>query len=428
MNAHSASCDQNCVKNVGLKQGISRKQGWVSLLAGTAITSILGASYAYSAYRSALESLWNSSLIASLPFSVFIAVFAFSSILGGKIYNVRGIKTSVALSVSLLSIGLLLSSLVEHVVNPLYLIVTYGVLTGLGNGFGYVPVVALARRWFPDKAGLSTGIVILGYGGSALVFAPLKATVLDLHGISAVFLVVGVLSAVVGAIAYYFINDPPVELTKHLSSRRVRTMTVARREWQPSAVIRTRDFWILWISFMLVSASGLMLIGHLKSFAISKGLDMIQATLAISIFSVFNAFGRPPAGWISDKLGKFGRPITMSLFFLFQTVLFITLALFNMEAHVLLVMIALAGFFYGSALALYPALTGDLFGIKHLSTNYSLVFTGWGIAGLIAPSLGGYLVDITGGYEIPLIAFSIFSLVGSLMCLYLKRRLEIYVN
>ncbi|MEM4921346.1 MAG: hypothetical protein QXQ35_08545, partial [Candidatus Nezhaarchaeales archaeon] len=65
----------------------SRRSGWISLLAGTMITSILGASYAYSAYRTALESLWGSSFLASLPFSVFVAVFAFSSIVGGRIYT-----------------------------------------------------------------------------------------------------------------------------------------------------------------------------------------------------------------------------------------------------------------------------------------------------------------------------------------------------
>lgn len=405
----------------------SRRSGWISLLAGTMITSILGASYAYSAYRAALESQWGSSFIASLPFSVFVVVFAFSSILGGRIYTARGIKTTSALSISLVSVGLLLSSLVEYITDPLYLITTYGVLTGLGNGFGYIPTVALARRWFPDRAGLATGIVIFGYGGSAVVFAPMKTVLIDLHGLSTTFLVVGVLSAVLGAVAYSLIRDPPEDVVKRLTPGAVKRIVVPKKDLDPREATRTRDFWTMWASFILVSAPGLMLIGHLMSFAKSRGLDPIQASLAVSVFSVFNAIGRPPAGWISDKLGKYGRPITMSLFFLLQTVLFLLLAAPELGGVALLGTMALAGFFYGSALALYPALVGDFFGIRHLSTNYSLVFTGWGIAGLVAPSLGGYLVDLTGGYEVPLVVSSFFSLVGALSCLYLLKRLKLYL-
>ncbi|MEM4488497.1 MAG: hypothetical protein QXK88_06850 [Desulfurococcaceae archaeon] len=118
----------------------------------------------------------------------------------------------------------------------------------------------------------------------------------------------------------------------------------------------------------------------------------------------------------------------MIVFFFIQSFIFIGLALNVFEASALFGAAALAGFFYGSALALYPALTGDFFGLKHLSTNYSLVFTGWGIAGLVSPSLGGYFVDLTGGYELALIIFGVFSLAGSSTCLYLLKRLKLYLE
>ncbi|MEM4434444.1 MAG: hypothetical protein QXY95_05960, partial [Thermosphaera sp.] len=178
-----------------------RRQGWISIAAGTAITSVLGASYAYSVYKSFLEALWGSSFWAALPFSVFIAVFALSSIIGGKLYMQKGIKKTAGLSIASVSSGLLLSSLVEYISLPLYLVATYGVLVGLGNGLGYIPVVTLARRWFPDRAGLVTGIIILGYGGSAVAFAPLKTMILQLHGLSLTFVAVGIISLVVGVLA-----------------------------------------------------------------------------------------------------------------------------------------------------------------------------------------------------------------------------------
>lgn len=149
------------------------------LFAGTIVISVLGASYAYSVYRPELESLRSSPFLASFPFSVFIATLAISSVLGGKFYSLNGIKMAAALSMSMATSGLMFLSLVEYIVEPAYLVVTYGILSGLGNGFGYIPIVALARRWFLNRAGLATGIVIFGYGGSALIFAPLKTALIE---------------------------------------------------------------------------------------------------------------------------------------------------------------------------------------------------------------------------------------------------------
>ncbi|MEM0378557.1 MAG: OFA family MFS transporter [Thermofilaceae archaeon] len=416
------------VKVMNSPSAPGRRQGWISIAAGTAITSVLGASYAYSVYKSFLEALWGSSFWAALPFSVFIAVFALSSIIGGKLYMQKGIKKTAGLSIASVSSGLLLSSLVEYISLPLYLVATYGVLVGLGNGLGYIPVVTLARRWFPDRAGLVTGIIILGYGGSAVAFAPLKTMILQLHGLSLTFVAVGIISLVVGVLAVAAIRDPSSEVTSYYSRFSKKRAVVPKQDLEPSRVIKTLDFWLLWLSFTLVSGAGLMLIGHMASFARFKGLDVMEAALAVSVFSVMNALGRPPAGWISDLLGRYGRPITMTMFFTIQSLLIIALAYAGSGKLELYLMTAALGFTYGSALALYPVATGDFFGLKHLSTNYSLVFTGWGVSGLIFPSIGGYIHDVTGSYDLALVVFGVISLAGALICAYLGRRLRIYLG
>jgi len=91
-------------------------------------------------------------------------------------------------------------------------------------------------------------------------------------------------------------------------------------------------------------------------------------------------------------------------------------------------MVAAPGFFYGSSLALFPAATGDFFGLKHLSENYSLIFISWGLSGLDFPSIGGHIVDSTGGYGLALIISSILSVLGGLLNLYLKKRLALYLQ
>ena len=90
--------------------------------------------------------------------------------------------------------------------------------------------------------------------------------------------------------------------------------------------------------------------------------------------------------------------------------------------------VAVLGFIYGSTLALFPAATGDFFGLKYLSENYALLFTSWGVSGLLFPSIGGYIKDLTGGYESALVLSSLLSVAGAAIGLYLKKRLALYLH
>ncbi len=251
----------------------SRSGGLIALAAGVAITSVLGSSYAYSVYVRPLTNLWESAFWASLPFSVLIATFAFSSIMGGRLYTKKGIiKIPALLSMLLTGGGLLLSSLVEVINSPLWLVVTYGVVVGLGNGMGYVPVVALARKWYPDRAGLATGIVILGYGGSALAFAPLKAYLIYLFGVGLTFAIVGLISFAVGVPAAIIVHDPPQEVVAYFSRFARRRVVIPKRDYKPEETVRTLDFQLLWISFLLTAGPGLMLIGHMAKLAMLNNI------------------------------------------------------------------------------------------------------------------------------------------------------------
>lgn len=108
------------------------------------------------------------------------------------------------------------------------------------------------------------------------------------------FLVMGLISAILGAVACYIIMDPPEDIVKHFSTLGKKRAVIPKRDLGPREIIRTGDFWVMWTSFFLVSAAGLMLIGHLMSLTLSRGFNPIEASLAISVFSVTNALGRPP--------------------------------------------------------------------------------------------------------------------------------------
>lgn len=432
-----SSVDTKLLSNVHSTTLYDRRYGWISICGGLIITFVFGAVYSWSVYiKPLIDELGFTYFEASLPFSVFIIVFATTSFLGAKIYERRGIKTAALLGVLSTALGTMLCSLValkyiSTFENPFYgnmfwLIFTYGVIAGLGSGFGYTPVIAMARKWFPDRAGLVTGVVIFGYGGGALAFAPVQTALIQLYGLHNTYLLVGILSLVMGLPAVFLVKDPPVEVTRYYATFSRRRAVLPKVDMETREVVRTIDFWLLFTSYLLVAGCGLLVIGHLAKIGAEKGLDPMTAAMLVSLFAIMNGLGRPPAGWISDMLGKYGRPITMGMLFTIQGFLFAALAYTSGPA--LYLVASASGFIYGSTLSLYAAVTGDFFGLKYLSSNYALVFIGWGVGGLLFPALGGYIRDITGSYELALFIASIATIIGGTVSLYLKKRLKLYLE
>lgn len=273
---------------------------------------------------------------------------------------------------------------------------------------------------------MATGIVIFGYGGGALAFAPVQTVLLEHLGLFRTFLTVALISPIMGMPAALLVRDPHPEVTKYYATYSKRRAVTPQVDMPPRSMVKTVDFWLLLGSYVLVAGRGLLFIGHLAKMGIEKGFDPLQAAFLVSLFSVMNGLGRPPAGWISDLLGKYGRPITMGTLFTLQVFLF--LSVIYVRDVLLYVVAATSGFIYGSTLSLYAAVTGDFFGLKHLSMNYALVFIGWGVGGLVFPALGGYLRDITGNYDLAMVVALVATIAGGIVCFYLKKRLRLHLE
>jgi OFA family oxalate/formate antiporter-like MFS transporter len=175
-------------------------------------------------------------------------------------------------------------------------------------------------------------------------------------------------------------------------------------------MIRTRPFILLWLSYLMSAAAGLMLIGHMASIA-GVQAKWQAGFLLVVVLSVFNALGRVAGGILSDKAG---RTNALLIVFLIQAVNMFAFSWYQ-SIPLLIFGSALAGLAYGSLFALFPAVTADFFGIRNLGVNYGLVFSGWGVAGIIGPIIGGIVADQTGTYNYSYIISAVMLLAGALM-------------
>lgn len=386
--------------------------GWVVTFAALGINLILGILYSWSILKKALVADWEwSNTEASLPYTVCIAVLAFVTIFGGRLQDKYGPRIVALVGGLLFGAGLIGSA---YATNPTVMVLTFGVLSGLGMGFGYAAATPCAIKWFdPRKKGLISGIVVSGIGLSAVYIAPLTNYLLKSSSIQNTFLFLGILSIIAMTVFSLMLKNPPKGYVPATASNKPATQHAADFRWQD--MIKTRAFILLWLAYLMSATAGLMLIGHIASIA------MVQANwqagfILVVILAVFNATGRISGGVLSDKVG---RTNAMLIAFGLQAVNMFVFALFN-NIPLLIFGTSIAGLAYGSIFSLFPAVTADFFGIKNLGVNYGIIFTGWGIAGIIGPIIGGRVADLTGTYNGSYVVAGIMLLMGVLLVKFIK--------
>jgi MFS transporter, OFA family, oxalate/formate antiporter len=288
--------------------------------------------------------------------------------------------------------------------------VTFGILGGVGIGLGYAATTPCAIKWFdPSKKGLISGIVVSGVGLSPVYIAPLTDHFIKSFGIQQSFIILGVMAIVVTLIFSMFLVNPPDGFLPKKAITNLNPLSAIRDiDWM--AMIKTKQFVVLWLVYMLSATAGLMLIGHLASIAATQA-GWQAGFILVVILSVFNAIGRVSGGILSDKVG---RTTAMLIVFLVQALNMIGFVYYG-SIPLLVFGSMVAGLAYGALFSLFPATTADFFGVKNLGVNYGLIFTGWGVAGIIGPVLGGMVADKTGTYTFSYIIASGMLFLGAIL-------------
>jgi MFS transporter, OFA family, oxalate/formate antiporter len=382
---------------------------WIVTYAALGINLLLGLLYAWSVFKKALVAEWGwSNTTASYPYTVSAVIFAFMMIFAGRAQDKFGPRI-IALSGGLLfGSGLILSGFAN---TPHDMVMTFGVLGGIGIGLGYSATTPSAIKWFDSsKKGLISGIVVSGVGLAPVYIAPLTAYFLKLYGIQQTFIILGIMAIIAISVFSLFLKNPPPGYIPPKSGEVKKASVPSLVDYTWSEMMGKRQFYSLWFTYLLTATAGLMLIAHIASIAFTQGAWKAGYMLVV-VLSAFNALGRIAGGILSDR---FGRQSAMILVFVIQALNMFLFSLYN-SIPLLIAGASVAGLAYGSLFSLFPSTTADYFGIKNLGVNYGLVFTGWGIAGVVGPILGGYVVDQTGSYSISYLIAGVLLLVGAVL-------------
>jgi len=356
----------------------------------------LGSLYAWSVFVLPLEKEFGwTRADTSWVFTIAIVSFAASFVLAGRIQDRRGPRICAAIGGTLVGLGFVLSSWTASL---WYLYVIFGVVVGIGNGFGYATPMPVASKWFPDKRGLVVGLMVGGYGGGSAIFGPVATALIDSVGWRATFQILGALFFAMGMVGTWLLRNPPAGYQPP-GWKPVQSGAGAQRstrEYSTADMLRTPTFYALWVAYCLGATAGLMTISQLVPFAREAGLGAAAATFAITIGAVGNAGGRILSGWLSDALG---RLTTLRVMVMLSALAMPTLFAWREQVVLFYLLVAAVYWCYGTQLSVFPSTTADFYGTRNLGMNYGLLFTAWGTAGILGPMIAAQVFDAFGDYR-----------------------------
>lgn len=396
--------------------------GWRVTMAGLGINLALGILYAWSIFKMAIKDSitagdgvfdWS---LASLndPYAVCCLVFAFTMIFAGRIQDRISPRITAVIGGILTGIGLIM---IAFSTAWIIWILGFGILMGMGLGFGYASATPPAIKWFPAaRTGMIAGIVVAGFGLASVYIAPLSSFLIEKIGLSQAMMVFGISFLVVVCVLAQFLVNPPEGYVHPEEARTASGKTMAVVNYSPGQMLGCTAFYKLWIIFCIASGAGLMIIGSVAGMA-KEGMGNM-AWVVVALMAVGNASGRVLAGILSDRIG---RTHTLFIMLILQSLVIFSLLFIEPSQVVLLVLAAsLIGFNYGTNLSLFPSAAKDYFGLKNFGVNYGLVFTAWGVGGFIFPRVSQMIVAHTDSPKIAYILASGLLVAGALVALMTK--------
>ncbi len=392
---------------------------WIIVIGGILIQLALGAIYAWSAFTGPLQgsasapSEFNFTKTETQAiFSVGLLVFAIFTIIGGRLQIKHGPMKVALIGGTLLGLGYILASFIgSSFIGKLIFI---GVISGAGIGLAYVVPIATGVKWFPDKKGLVSGLAVAGFGFGAFIWILLAnpPSILGFSGLISkqtgpfaytvanvdfAFLIYGImfLALVIGG-SLVMKNPPAGWKPAGWNPPQAKPGKTAGISLKPKEMLKSKNFYILWMMFLIGALAGLMVIGNVQNFAksptdgftangfgVQEAIDFAVIGAAVCL-PIFNGAGRIIWGIVSDRIGRGKALIAM---FAFQAVMMTVFFYTTSNPILFYVVAALIGFNFGGNFALFPTSCADSFGAENLGLNYGFLFTAYGIGGIVGPIL-----------------------------------------
>jgi OFA family oxalate/formate antiporter-like MFS transporter len=374
---------------------MSNTNRWGLAAAGFLMQMALGAVYAWSVFRIPLAKQFHWSISdVTLTFTISIFVLGVAAFFGGLWLNKKGPRVVALTGGFLYGLGVFLASFSADKLWWLYL--SYGVIGGIGLGFGYIVPVAVLVKWFPDKRGLITGIAVGGFGAGALVTAPVATRLIQSVGVLQTFAYLGIAYLVVTMATGSLMKNPPDGWKPEgWSPSATQSKQRASKDYSLGDALKTWQWWALWLLLFLNTSAGISLISQESPmFQEIAKVSAIVAAGMVGIVSIGNAVGRIFWAWTSDALT---RRWTFVVMFLVQVGLFWMLPGIA-SVPVLTAVSFIILMCYGGGFGTMPAFAADYFGSKNVGPIYGLMLTAWGSASAFGPLLIAHLRQASGSY------------------------------
>lgn len=398
-----------------------QRNRWVVAAGGTVAMTCLGTVYSWSVFTQPLMASFAwSNTETTAAFALAILSLGVGAVLGGRWQDRSGPRVVAVTGLALWGLGNVLAGLGTARLGLAWLYVTYGVIGGLGNGLGYVTPVAAVTKWFPDRRGLGSGVVVMGFGLGAFLYSNVVkaapgfaaasreaaqvlaarasgqvAARLSSGGTAAVLqamLISGLVFGVVGGLCAMMVRDPPEGYTRPGA---IAAAAAAGRQFTPAEAMRTPQFWMLWLMLFLNVTAGILFISN--AVPIMRELTGASPATALGIYGVialFNGVGRLFWGAVSDRIGR-----CWSYILVYGTQVLIFSLVGGVHALPLVTFLfAIVLLDYGGGFGIMPSFVADYFGTRSLGVLYGWVLLAWGAGGVAGPIFVALVKDHTGSF------------------------------
>ena len=350
---------------------------WIFLITSFMLLCFFGLIYAWSLFIEPLESEfgWQRSE-TSLIFTISCVTVCIGMVIAGALENKLSHRAIFLIAAAMITVGFLASAFCQSLIQ---IFIFYGVLVGTGVGIGFNVAIDTALKWFPDKQGVASGALLMGYGAGAMILSPFVTIMLGTMNWRMTFGVLGVLFGAIVIAGALILKTPTHEQIAPLLEQAREANIVSARDYTPVQMVKKPVFWICFVWLAICTSGGLALISQAVPAAMEvlgpNGADataVATATAAMGSVSLCNGLGRLLNGFVWDKLGFRLSLIWIALAFS-AGMLCCALAVANGNFPLLVVGFVLLGLMFGGTMSSTSAVVGTFFGTKHFGINYAIM-------------------------------------------------------
>ena len=391
---------------------------WVYAIVGVIVLLFAGLVYAWSVLSTPIAAEfadWSKAQL-SMTFTIVMIMFCIGSLLCGLLSGKLSAKMSVRIGAVLFLLGFFLASRTQSLA---MLYIGFGVLCGLSSGLCYNAVMSTMVRWFPDRPGLISGVLLMGFGGGSFIIGKLYQawTPVEIGGWRASFLVMGIIIFVVLAICSFFFLAPGADFVAPAAKNGKAAVKAAGKEYKPLEMVKKPSFWLYYVWAIALSAAGLALISQASGVVWEASASQTAGAVAtiVGLISICNALGRVLFGGMYDKYGRSLSMQLVNILFIITSGVLI-LALTAKSVVVVIIGFILGGLAYSGITPTNSAFCRAYFGPANYPVNFSLINSNL-IFASFGSTVSGALFDASGSYNATFFLIIGLAVVGILCSL-----------